>query len=484
MMRARLACLALLPALFAPAAQAQELALYSVVDAALTRGSQVAHADIRVQLAEAQARIAAGVFDWNATARAGWSRLYYPRVQSVGGVQVLTDSLQSSWNPQVTAGASKLFRNGVQIQPGVTFYPGSSASEAQTFGLTRPQPNLNLQVPLLNAFSGNNEAAANERASLGEVDGARLERSAARQQAAMEMAQTYWRCLTAAAEKLVLEANQGRAHAFADRLRGLKGAGQTSSLALEQALIRQANRDKQLEVVRIAELGCRSSLATLLQTEQALLLPRMERAFPEMEGLAAAARTLNEKTLAELAWRNRPDLKALERYAAAAGDRVLGARTGLDPKVNLTIDPNGIFVTLSQNLGANTENGVVARSEAQLREANLKITELKAQIRRDIAQGLASLKRSFGALAERRRSRETLAQAAGEGRQAYFQGSMDAANLRAIEEEQTEAEIQFAEAQMDCALDLAALRLVTGTLLVEGEGAAARNAGLLRSVQF
>jgi outer membrane protein TolC len=465
-------------------AAAQELGLHTVVGAALQRGSQVAHADIRVQLAEAQARIATGAFDWQASARAGWSRLYYPRVESVGGVQVLTDDLQSSWNPQITAGASKLFRNGMTVQPGITLYPGSGASQAQTFGLTRPQPSLNLQVPLLHAFDENNEAAANERASLEEVDGSRLERNAARQQAALEMTQTYWRCLAAAGERQALENNQRQLQAYIERQRGLARAGQLTPLALEQAVVGQANRDRQLEMIRIAESGCRGVLAALLRQEAPLVLPQMGRAFPGMETLAGAAPRLNEATLTDLAYRNRPDLQALEKYVAAAGVRVAGARAGLDPKLNLVIDPNGFFVNLNKSLGGNTENGLFARTEAQAREASLKLTEMKGQIRRDIAQGVASLKRSFSALAGRQKSRDMLAQATLEARQAYQSGSMNAETLRLLEEEHADSEVQLLEAQLDCALDLAGLRLVTGTLVVEGEEAAARNALLLRSLEF
>lgn len=484
MRRRKIAFLLLAATALAPGAAAQELALHTVVGAALERGSQVAHADIRVQLAQAQAQIAAGAFDWKASARAGWSRLYYPRVETINGRQVLTDSLQDSWNPQITAGASRLFRNGVTVQPGITFYPGAAASEAQTFGLTRPQPNLNLQIPLLNGFSENNEAAANERAALQDVDGSRLERAAAQQQAALEMTQTYWRCLAATEERQTLENNQRQSQAYVDRQRALARAGQVTPLALEQAVIRQANRDRQLEMIRIAETGCRAVLAGLLRQEGALTLPQLARAFPGMETLAGAVPLLKEAALAESAYRNRPDLQALEKYVAAAGIRVGGAKAGVDPKVSLVIDPNGVFVNLSKSLGSNAENGALARAEAQAREAALKLTEMRGQIRRDITQGLAALRRSFAALAGRKQSRDTLAQATLEARAAYQSGSMNGETLRLLEEEHADSEVQYAEAQLDCALDLAGLRLITGTLVVDGEEAAARNAVLFRSLDF
>ena len=158
---------------------AQQLTLQPVIAAALDHGSKVAHADVKVTQAQGQAQEASGAFDWRANGQAGWARLYYPRVQTVGGVEVLSNELENSWNPQITTGASKLFRDGIQIQPGITFYPGASASQAQTLGLTRPVPSLNVQVPLTHGLGGDNTAAANERASLDEVDGAQRERTAA-----------------------------------------------------------------------------------------------------------------------------------------------------------------------------------------------------------------------------------------------------------------------------------------------------------------
>jgi hypothetical protein len=44
--------------------------------------------------------------------------------------------------------------------------------------------------------------------------------------------------------------------------------------------------------------------------------------------------------------------------------------------------------------------------------------------------------------------------------------------------------VALVEARLECALNLAALRLVTGTLVVDGGDAAQRNAVLLKSLRF
>ncbi len=483
MNRLRLLPLALMALLPTPAI-AQELALQPVIAAALDHGSKVAHADVKVSQAQGQAEQAAGAFDWRANARAGWARLYYPRVQTVGGVQVLSNDLQSCWNPVVTTGVSKLFRNGIQIQPGITFYPGASASQAQTFGLTRPVPSVNLQVPITQGLFGNNSAAANERASLDEVDGAEKERAAAQQQAAMDATQTYWKCLAATEEESVLSANRQAVLSYLDAERKLMAAGQVTSLALEQMLSSQAERDKQLDLARKEKVDCRATLAALLKRDSDIAFPTLAAAFPNMDQMTGLAAALHETPLVEQALRNRPDLQALQQYITGARERLLAARNERDPKISLSLDPNGFFVDFTYSIDGDTGRGGEASAAAKVADASLNLSELQDQIRRDVSEGVEALRSSLATLADRSRSQETLSQVVKDAQHAVQAGGMDRATLRGLEDQRTDAAVQLLEARLDCALNLAALRLVTGTLAVDGSDAAAEDTVLFKSAQF
>jgi len=463
---------------------AEELALQPVIAAALDHDSKVAHADIKVSQAEGQAEQASGVFDWTANATAGWARLYYPRVQTVGGTPVLTDGLENSWDPKITAGATKLFRDGIQIQPGITFYPGASVSQAQTFGLTRPVPSLNVKIPLTEGLDYNNPAEANEQASFNEVDGARMERAAAQQQAAMGAAQTYWRCLAVSEEESVLEANQQSALAFVDAQRKLMAAGQITALALEQTLSGQVERDRELDQARKEDVDCRSTLSSLLKRDSDMTFPTLAVAFPKMDELLPAATALRETSLVNTALRNRPDLQALEQYVTAARERLAAARNERDPKINLLLDPNGFFVDFTYSLEGNTEQGGEDSAAAKAADANLNLSELQDQIRRDISEGVGALRTSLATLADRRRSQETLTQVVDDAQHAVQTGGMDRTTLRSLEDQRTDAAVQLVQARLDCALNLAALRLVTGMVVVDGGDAAAQDAGLFMSAQF
>jgi outer membrane protein TolC len=467
-----------------PSAPPGPLDLSTVLSAALDHGPKVARADFKVQQAQGRAQQAAGAFDWRASARGGWAHLYYPRVQNVGGTNVLTNDLQSSWDPEITAGASKLFRNGIQIQPGITFYPGAAASSAQTIGMTRPRPNLNLQIPILHGFDGNNEAAATERASLKEVDASRMERSAAQQQQAMESTETYWRCLAAAEQEDVLEDNLLDEQAYIENQRKLMAAGQISPLVLEQALAGQDTQVRQLDGVRSAGAKCRANLAALLGRDSNMHLPTMAAAFPQMDNFSSEAAALRETQLVDTAYRSRPDLHALEQYVSAAGEKLAAAKASQDPQLSLIIDPNGFFVTFTYSLEGNAEQGATMAANAQAGEARLNLSQMKDQIRQDVAQGLAALRSSLAALGDRRRAAETLTKVVQDAEHAVRAGGMDSVTLRGLQDQRANAEVALVEARLECALNLAALRLVTGTLVVDGGDAAQRNAVLLKSLRF
>src|SRR5262249_9319330 len=122
--------------------------LEDVVASALTRMNPMVQRDNeRVNRAAGQLQQASGAFDWNATAQSGWEELFVPKERN-GFLTKDVDEKQS-WHTIV--GLSRRLRDGITIQPGISFY-STSATEGQTFGLTRPKPALNLTVPLFRGF--------------------------------------------------------------------------------------------------------------------------------------------------------------------------------------------------------------------------------------------------------------------------------------------------------------------------------------------
>jgi outer membrane protein TolC len=388
----------------------------------------------------------------------------------VGGVSVLTDKLDSSTAEQVTTGFSKLFRDGIQIQPGISYYPNLNASNAQTFGLTRPIPSLNLQIPLLHAFDGNNPAAANERAADFGVAGAQLERSAGLQGAVLEAVQIYWRCLAAGEEQTILGTRQTSSRAYLASLRRLSAAGQVEAASLQREFARQAVADADLGKVRELMALCRADLAGLLGSARDSTLPTIAQAFPNLGELGDRAQALNEATLTDIAYRKRADLKALEQYESGAREKLAAAEAGLDPKLALTLNPDGAFLTLSRSLEHNTEEGLAAEARAGAADARLKIANLRTQIARDVSQGVAAMKESLNNYQNLRQADQDLAGIVQDARQGLAAGGMDQDQFRTLEGERADIAVRLVEAELDCALNLAALRAATGS--VDAENAA------------
>lgn len=470
--------------LLAPAvAQADDLQLSTMIHAALDHGSKLQHANIALKLAQARLQQAEGAFDWDANGKIGVSRLYYPRAETVGGVSVLTNRLDSSTAEQVTAGFSKLFRDGIQIQPGISYYPNLNSSNAQTFGLTRPIPSLNLQIPLLHTFDGKNSAAANERAANFGVAGAELDRSAGLQQSVLEAVQVYWRCLAANEEQGILTDRHNSSQAYLDSLRKLAAAGQTEAATLQREAARQTIANAELGKVRELMALCRADLTGLLGPVKDGL-PTIAAAFPNLGDMAARVGSLHEAQLIDLAYRRRADLKALEQYESGAREKLAAAEAGLDPKLGLALDPNGAFLTLSRSLEHNVEEGLAAEARAQASDARLKIEDLRNQITRDVSQGIVALQASLDNYSALRQSDQDLAKILQDAGQGLKSGGMDQDQFRILQSERADIAVRLVETELDCALNLAALRAATGTVDAEGAAGDGQIAMIFRSLDF
>lgn len=471
-------------ACFAGAASAQELQLETVIHAALDHGSRLQHADIALNQAVARLQEARGAFDWQLNGKAGWTLLFYPKAETINGVSVLTNSLANSSALEVSGGATKLFRNGISVQPGITYFPLVHATDAQTLGQTLPIPTINLQVPLLHAFDYHNAAAENERSASFGVSGAEFQRNAGLQQSALDAVQIYWRCLAAAEEESVLLQRQKSSQDYLASLRQLASAGQIDAAAVDREVARQTTLGADLARVREMSALCRADLASLTAMSGDFALPTIAQAFPNLDVIAERVAALNQSAVTQIAYAKRPDLQALQAYADGAVDKLQGAETGLDPKVNLLLNPTGVFVVLSRSLERTAEDGAVKEARSDLSEAKLKITDLQTQIAHDVLQDMTGLRYSLDELHALRQSAADLARIVNSARQGLASGSTDADQVRLLETQQSELDFRVVEAELDCVVNVASLRVATGTLEAQSPEDSAKAAVLFRSVEF
>ena len=142
-------------------AAAQPVSLEDVVRAVVTDSPLIGLENERVRRAQGELQLAQGPLDWTATAEGGWQRLYV--VEARDGF--LTDNLQDIDAWRSSLGVSRQFRNGITIQPGVSFYIDADVNAAQSLGLTQTLPSLNLTIPLLRGYGADSPVATAERAA-------------------------------------------------------------------------------------------------------------------------------------------------------------------------------------------------------------------------------------------------------------------------------------------------------------------------------
>lgn len=459
--RTRTAFAGALALVLASPVAAQTVRLEDVVAAAIKGTPQTQHEDERVNRAAGQLQQARGAFDWRATAESGWEQLYVPKVDPNG---FLTSKLSRPDVWRSTVGIGRRFRNGIDVAPGVTWATGSSATAGQTFGLTQPRPALNLNVPLFRGRGGDNEFASSERAAQASLEGANLGRGFAGERAVYDAVQVYWRCLATRQSLEVLDADQRGSDDYLATLRDLVARGQIEPTLLDRATANQAVNRVAVGRAQAADQACRRDLAIAMGGSAAGPLPTAVGEFPAMDGLNQAAIMLNEQALTTTALATRRDLMALARFEAAEGERVRGARNGVQPQVDIYIDPTRVMVRYTQSIGSNATQGALAAAVASESEARINIVQLQNQIRVDVSDQVRNLKESLSNWTALTESAGLLGSVVSDAQTRAAAGVITQQQYRDAQNELAEVRRQVIDAKLQYASSLAALRLSTGTI--------------------
>ena len=473
------ACLALAFLFALPdGAWAQTVRLEDVTAAALGNSGQMRLEDEKVRRAEGQLQRAQGAFDWMATAEGGWERLYVAEVRN----GFLSNDLQEVDAWRTTLGIGRLFRNGITVQPGVSFYANTDVSAAQTLGLTKTRPALNLTIPLFRGLGEDNLAASTERAALAGVEASRLGRDYMAQRAMHDAAMLFWNCLALSRHVRIAETDRQIGDEFVATLRALVESGQGEPVTLDRALANQAVQDVTLARSRTADQLCRRDLALITDNGALAEPPSPAGEFPPMEGMEAAIAALDERSLAEAALSRREDVQALMRQASAQGELLRGARDNSQPRVELYVDPSRVLVRLSQSLGRGTQDGQLAEALAGEGETRIQLQQLEAHVRRDISAQLRGLKDAWVSWQALSRSAALMEGVGADARRRYETGVMTQQEYRNVQGELALVQGQLIDASLQYALSLGGLRLATGTIETEVGVQSAASAAVFRTL--
>ena len=419
--------------------------------------------DEKVNSAAAKLREASGAFDWSVSGEGGYETLYVPHIAQglLPNRGVLTDQTDILGTGYVSGGIGREFRNGISVRPGMTAYPSSQASVAQTLGQTQFRPSLGIEIPLSRGL-GETSADAVERSAQETLRGTGFARDFAIASLVNDVAQIYWRCV--ASDQIAQNTREAdrRATAYENSLQQMAGRGLIEPTVAQRASAIAVSRRLSVEQADDAAENCRRDLAAA--TADAPGMATAAGDLPRMEGMGPVLDRLNEDALETLALENRADAKAARQTVAAAEAKLDGARDGLSPSLNLNLEPDRAIVRYSQSIQNNSAEGQLAEASADTSQARISLNRLEAQIRQQVSFSLRALRRAYSDWAmlddAARQMDVVVIDANGRARL----GVTDQSDFVSAQNQRANIRNQLVNARLQFASSLATLRLVTGTI--------------------
>ncbi len=439
-------------------AAAQPVSLEDVVRAVVTDSPLIGLENERVRRAQGELQLAQGPLDWTATAEGGWQRLYV--VEARDGF--LTDNLQDIDAWRTSLGISRQFRNGITIQPGVSFYIDADVNAAQSLGLTQTLPSLNLTIPLLRGYGTDSPVATAERAARLGVEASQHGREYGTQRAVSSAVLVFWRCLALRRQFEVAESDLQEAQEFVQAIRGFVEQGQGEPLALDRAAASLAVQNVTVARSRAVDESCRRELDVAMNGDGIGELPVPVGEFPVIN--QGAAVVLNGNILAESALMRREDVRALSLQSAAHTERVRGAQDGMQPQLNVLVDPRGVLLRLSQSLGRNAQEGQLSAALAGEGEARINLRQLENQVRLEVTENIRGINDAISNWQALSDSATAMKLVADDAQRRYDAGIITRQEYRDVQGEYALVQTQLVETQYQYASNLAALRLALGSV--------------------
>jgi outer membrane protein TolC len=458
----------LLAAAFGAPSRAQQAHLDEMITSALQSNLALKREEAKVLKASGDEQEAAGAFDWTPMAQTGWERLYLPLAQN-GVLTTGTDTL-NAW--RTTTSIGRVFRNGIEVEPGVTFYENTGGvTSGQSLGQTRTLPSLKLKIPLLQGL-GEEVADAEERAAHQGLEASRLHHDFIEQQVIHDTVQAFWKCLALADQQSIAEVSGRDVADYEAWLRSMTDRGQVEPVAEQRAEADKTNRQVQLSHGAEAIDACHRDLLMVSGgSEDTLPVPVGEMPVPDKIG--PAIDHLNQGALVDRALAQRLDLKALELIVEAQTGRVHAAENGLLPKVDVFIDPNKVFLEYTQHLENDLAHGRISKAEADETLAKLDLAELRGRIKLDVADIVRQLRLAWQNWKTLSATETSIEASVATREKQVKAGLIGRDQLLATQDVLTGIRHQRVEARLQLASTLATLRLAVGAIDFEGRAPAA-----------
>jgi outer membrane protein TolC len=428
--------------------------------------------DEKVNSATGKLKEASGVFDWTVSGEGGYETLYVPHIQQglIPNRGVLTDQTDTLGTGYISGGIGKEFRNGISVRPGLTAYPSSQASVAQTLGQTQFRPSLGIQIPLLKGF-GETATDALERSAQENLRGTGFAREFAITSLVNDVVQTYWRCLASDEIAQNTEEADRRATAYENSLHQQAGRGLIEPTIAQRASAIAVSRRLSVEQAEDQAAACHRDLAAATVDAPSGQSVQAQGALPRMEGLGPMLDHLNEDALESLALENRADAKAARESVAAAEAKLDGARDGLSPSLSLNLEPDRAIMRYSQSIENNSAEGQLAEASADTSQARITLNRLEIQIRQQVSDSLRALRRAYSDWAMLNEAAQQMDVVVIDAQGRARLGVTDQSDFVSAQNQRANIRNQLVNARLQYVSSLAALRLATGTISPDSQKA-------------
>jgi outer membrane protein TolC len=472
------------PAALAQQAQTGGLGLVEALRLTLVRDPNIAIQESRVESSRGALKVASSSFDPVLSSSASRSAAASPVSESLS---VLQTSVLDSVTYTVP------FRNGLQIQPEVSFDreagPGGSAASLGTFS-------FRIRQPLLQG-RGRDVVAAGELSARREVVAAGLDLRFATAQRVQAVASQYWQTRASQLNLEVLASSEQSSRDLLETTRKLVEADETPAAELVQLEANLAAKESARIDGERALFAARQSLGReigLGPQEIAALSPPTDP-FPSLR-LEELPPLTEVGRLVELAFRHRADLRAARERQGELDLLARAAEDALKPQLDLVLAPGytgftggggvgdffsplfhnvpGVSTLLSLSFTLPVKN---LRAQGQLIEArasqhqNALLSEQLAKgIGADVPTALDAVRRNVQQLQKATEAVGLFERTVANEEKKLRAGTSTLINLITQRDRLTSARQVVILAQLSLALALLDLRFQTGTLLAEGQG--------------
>jgi outer membrane protein len=496
----RLGFLSLIGFFLVPSAQPQagereavhNLSLADALQATLKHNISIGLRREDVNSAQGTRREAAGAFDLNLYSTLSHSRTNTPLSDLQQFDAALTGVTFDSELSNLTsyeAGATRLFRNGIQVKQVFTLQRSVSTLD-NPLGENTSHAGLSITLPLLRG-RGSSVTGAQEKAAELQLAARQLQ---LRQMVSDQLAATascYWDYVAALRSVKVANEAAQRGITLIENVKALIDADKLARAEQYQVTANYADRSAALAAAEQGVVVAREALATAMGVPNYTLVSDLTPtddlpAIVEMARLADRADRYTGEAL-----QRRADLAGAAKLASAARAQYTASQNALKPQVDLTFSTGysglrqgTVGANYFQALGGNAKGpeliggisyqvapkndiaaGKLQRAGAAVRTADLLTRQIELDVRSSVSVALSATLNAAERWRSARQSVQSFEAALSGEREKFRLGSASITDVLPIEDRLTVASNTEINAHLSYALALVRLRAATGSLL-------------------